>query len=246
MTPVKQDLTTIQIFHPIPVDNLKLLVFDLDGTLADTTVDLSNSMNATLRHFGMEPLPDRTVASFVGNGVPMLLRRSLARSGGIPMEEISDDFLAPYYSFILDEYIAHELDNTLLYPGAAESLNALHEQASKGRWSMAVLTNKPERPAREILAGLGVAQFFVKIYGGDSLPVRKPDPKGLFLLMQQTGATPEQTVMIGDSKTDGQTARNAGAWSLGCAFGYGPQNVMETPPDILVTSAKDWATVLMP
>jgi phosphoglycolate phosphatase len=246
MTAAKQNGATIQVFRPIPVENLKLLVFDLDGTLADTTVDLANSMNATLRHFDMDPLPDQTVASFVGNGVPMLLRRSLARSGGIPIEKISEDMLAPYYSFILDDYIAHELDNTLLYPGAAESLSALHEQAAKGRWSMAVLTNKPERPAREILAGLGVAQFFVKIYGGDSLPVRKPDPKGLFLLMQETGATPEETVEIGDSKTDVQTARNAGAWSLGCEFGYGPQNVMEIPPDILVTSAKEWATVLMP
>jgi phosphoglycolate phosphatase len=109
---------------------------------------------------------------------------------------------------------------------------------------MAVLTNKPVRPAREILEGLGLAGYFVRIYGGDSLPVKKPDPKGLLLLMEEIGALPAETIMIGDSKVDVQTANNAGVWSLGCAFGFGPQNLMDVPPDILVDSARDWSAVL--
>jgi phosphoglycolate phosphatase len=91
-----------------------------------------------------------------------------------------------------------------------------------------------------------MADYFLHIYGGDSFPAKKPDPLGLRTLMRQTGAKPEETVMIGDSKVDVQTARNAGVWSLGCAFGFGPQNLMETPPDVLVDSAADWIAALRP
>ena len=87
---------------------------------------------------------------------------------------------------------------------------------------MAVLTNKPVRPARGICEGLGLADYFLHIYGGDSFPVKKPDPLGLRSLMEETGARPEETVMIGDSQVDVLTARNAGTWSLGCTFGFGP------------------------
>ncbi len=105
---------------------------------------------------------------------------------------------------------------------------------------MAVLTNKPVRPARGICEGLGLADYFLHIYGGDSFPLKKPDPLGLRSLMEETGARPEETVMIGDSQVDVETARNAGAWSIGCAFGFGPQNLADTPPDVLVDSAAEW------
>jgi phosphoglycolate phosphatase len=111
---------------------------------------------------------------------------------------------------------------------------------------MAVLTNKPVRPAQGICEGLGLAEYFLHIYGGDSFPVKKPDPMGLRSLMEETGARPEQTVMIGDSMVDVQTARNAGVWCLGCAFGFGPQNLMDSPPDVLVDSAAEWAAALSP
>lgn len=233
----------IQIFRPIPAGSLKLLVFDLDGTLADTSEDLCNSVNATLIHFGRQPLPDKLVASFVGNGAPMLLRRSLAHSSSVPVGEVNDEVLPRFYSYFLDHYIRHELDHTKAYPGVRESLRALHDECDQPR-ALAVVTNKPVRPAQEILEGLGIASYFVHIYGGDSFPVKKPDPKALLLLMEETDARSEETVMIGDSKVDVQTARNAGVWSLGCAFGYGPQNLMDLPPDVVVNSAKSWATVL--
>jgi phosphoglycolate phosphatase len=111
---------------------------------------------------------------------------------------------------------------------------------------MAVLTNKPVRPARGICEGLGLADYFLHIYGGDSFPLKKPDPLGLRSLMEETGATPEETVMIGDSKVDVETARNAGAWSVGCAFGFGPQNLSDSPPDVLVSTAVEWAQALNP
>jgi phosphoglycolate phosphatase len=102
------------------------------------------------------------------------------------------------------------------------------------------------RPARGICEGLGLAGYFLHIYGGDSFPVKKPDPLGLRTLMEETGALPAETAMIGDSHVDILTARNAGAWSIGCAFGFGPQNLMDTPPDILVDRASEWTQALSP
>jgi phosphoglycolate phosphatase len=102
------------------------------------------------------------------------------------------------------------------------------------------------RPARGICEGLGLAGYFTHIYGGDSFAVKKPDPLGLRTLMEETGAAPDETVMIGDSKVDVQTARNAGAWAVGCAFGFGPQNLMESPPDVLVDRASEWTGLLAP
>ena len=129
---------------------------------------------------------------------------------------------------------------------ALKALEELHDHPQGVARAMAVLTNKPVRPARGICEGLGLADYFLHIYGGDSFAAKKPDPVGLRSLMEETGARPEETVMIGDSAVDVQTARNAGAWALGCAFGFGPQNLMETPPDVVVDSALEWAQALSP
>jgi phosphoglycolate phosphatase len=239
----------IQVFHPIPVEALKLLVFDLDGTLIDSAQDLCNSVNAALDHVSLTALPDSLIASFVGNGAPLLVRRALARSLGGTPESVPDDLQARTYGFFLDYYREHKLDFTYAYGGVLESLtalNALHDIHGGIPRTMAVLTNKPVRPAQGICAGLGLADFFLHIYGGDSFPTKKPSPEGLISLMNEVGARPEETVMVGDSKVDVQVARNAGVWSVGCAFGFGPQNLMETPPDILVDSAIEWIEVLKP
>jgi len=239
----------IRILRSIPVEQLKLLVFDLDGTLIDSAQDLCNSVNATLKHFGGRPLPDPFIASFVGNGAPMLVRRSLASSHGVPLDQVDEDLQAKSYAFFLDYYRAHKLNFTYAYEGvlgALAALRDLHDLHGGEARILAVLTNKPVRPARGICEGLGMADYFLHIYGGDSFPVKKPDPLGLRTLMEETGARPEETVMVGDSKVDVQTARNAGVWSLGCAFGFGPQNLMDTPPDVLVDSAAEWTAALGP
>ena len=236
----------VHIFRPIPVDSLKLLVFDLDGTLIDSAQDLCNCVNAALVHVGQERLPDPLIAGFVGNGVPLLLRRSLAQSHGGNLDKVDEalvdaELMARTQAFFLDYYRQHLLDFTRAYRGVPEALAVLHGGAQR---TMAVLTNKPVRPSKSICAGLGIADFFARIYGGDSFKTKKPDPEGLRSLMAELGFRPEETVMIGDSKVDVRTARNAGAWSIGCAFGFGPQNLMETPPDILVDTALDWTTAL--
>jgi phosphoglycolate phosphatase len=239
----------IEVFRAIPVERLKLLVFDLDGTLIDSAQDLCNSVNAALKEFDHEPLPDPAIASFVGNGAPLLMRRSLALASNLTPDAVDEALFDKAYAFFLQYYREHKLDFTYAYAGVLDALKALkelHDQDGGVTRAMAVLTNKPVRPARGICEGLGMAGHFLHIYGGDSFPAKKPDPMGLRSLMEETGALPEETVMIGDSAVDMRTARNAGAWALGCAFGFGPQNLMDVQPDMVVDSASEWTRALSP
>jgi phosphoglycolate phosphatase len=239
----------IRVLRPLPVDSLKLLVFDLDGTLIDSAQDLCNSVNATLVHFGRPALPDEVIAGYIGDGALLLVNRALSQGS---TEPVTPDFLAHAHQFFLDFYREHKLDYTYAYDGVLEALQALrrlHDQSEASRpgspvRSMAVLTNKPVRPAQAICQALGLAPFFINICGGNSFSTKKPDPEGLFALMQQADARPEQTVMIGDSQVDIQTARNAGAWSIGCTFGLAPETLHAVPPDILVDSPAEWTTAL--
>lgn len=236
----------VRILRPFPVESLKLLVFDLDGTLIDSAQDLCNSVNATLTHFGRQPLPDELIASFIGNGTLMLVRRALAAGESAPVDE---DFLAQAHAYFIDYYRVHKLDFTYAYDGVVEALAALRQlrdlPGGEAR-TLAVLTNKPVRAARGICEGLGLAGYFLHIYGGDSFAVKKPDPMGMRSLMEETGALPEETVMIGDSKVDVETARNAGVWCVGCTFGLAPESLAANPPDVLVDSASEWVAALSP
>lgn len=236
----------IQVFRPIPVDALKLLVFDLDGTLIDSAQDLCNSVNATLAAFGRKPLPDEQIAAYIGNGALTLVRRAFAAEGGPPVD---DPTIARAHDHFLAYYREHKLDYTYAYDGVLEALEALrsvHDQTDAPARAMAVLTNKPVRPAQAICEALGLAPYFLNIYGGNSFNTKKPDPEGLFALMQEADARPEETVMIGDSQVDVQTARNAGAWSIGCTFGLAPGSLEAIPPDVLVDSPADWTAALRP
>lgn len=236
----------MRVLRPIPIEAIRLIVFDLDGTLIDSARDLCNSVNAALEHMGRPHLSDEIIASFVGNGAPMLVRRSLAVENGVSPDEVHDEELATAYSFFLAHYREHKLDYTYAYEGVLESLAALKTAPNGTPRHLAVLTNKPVRPARAICEGLGMGDAFFQVYGGDSFAFKKPDPLGLRTLMREAGAEPHETVMIGDSKVDVLTARNAGAWSMGCQFGFGPQNLMEEPPDVVVDSAREWALALTP
>ena len=115
----------VHVFRPLPQERLKLLVFDLDGTLIDSAQDLCNSVNAALGEVGREPLPDPAIAGFVGNGAPMLMRRSLAMAGGVRPEQVDESLLTEAYAFFLKYYREHKLDFTYAYDGVLEALAAL-------------------------------------------------------------------------------------------------------------------------
>ena len=233
----------IRVIRPIPVERLKLLVFDLDGTLIDSAQDLCNSVNATLAEFDRAPLPDAVVWTYIGDGALMLVRRALF---GRDADEVDEDFLARAYAFFLDYYREHKLDFTYAYGGVLEALTTLRTAPDGSTRSMSVLTNKPVRPAMAICEALGLAPFFKHVYGGNSFAMKKPDPMGLRALMDEAGAEPEETVLIGDSEVDVATARNAGTWVIGCTFGLSPLGLVANPPDVLVDAPEDWMAALDP
>ena len=222
----------------------RLLVFDLDGTLIDSRIDLTNSVNAMLAHFGKPVLAERTVASYIGDGAAALVRRALAHAHMIASERDPHDdaFIDQALDWFIRYYHVHKLDYTYVYPGVLESLTAIRSRHPT--LPMAVLTNKPVRPSRDICKHLGLAHFFFAIYGGNSFPTKKPDPAGLLTLIREASSTPAETVMIGDSHVDVETARASEARSLGCTFGLSPESLAAAKPDLTVDRAADWPAAL--
>ncbi len=191
-------------------DLYDLFVFDLDGTLADTRVDIARSVNYALSRQGLPPLEVPVVTRYVGNGARVLMERALGSRGAqADLESALRDFLAHYRE--------HCLDSTTLYPGVLEALRGLR---GEGKW-LAVLTNKPLDPTKRILEALGVLSFFHRIEGGDSAPARKPDPSGLLGIAGELGCDRSRTLVVGDSSVDVETARAAGAAAAVVVYGFG-------------------------
>jgi phosphoglycolate phosphatase len=189
-----------------------------------------HAVNATRAHMDMPPLENDTVASYVGNGAPVLIRRVL---GGQASEADVQEAL----EFFLEYYRDHKLDYTHLYPGVKESLARLDSAGVK----LAVLTNKPERISRAIVEGLGVGDRFRQVYGGNSFDYKKPNPIGIEKLMEECGAARDRTMMIGDSSIDILTARNAQVKSCGVTYGFQPETLAEAKPDLLVDRIEELA-----
>jgi phosphoglycolate phosphatase len=202
---------------------VRALIFDLDGTLIDSKLDLALSVNATLAELGRDPLPHEQIFSYVGQGAPALIARALGGDASELDCTLGLEFFIKYYS-------AHKLDNTVLYPGVRETLDALQGMP------MAVLTNKPVRVSRSIIEDLGVAHYFRFVYGGNSFERKKPDPMGVETILREFRAAPSQAMVVGDSEIDVQTARNAGTWACGVTYGFGSHRLEEYPPDLLVDS----------
>ncbi len=211
----------------------KLLVFDLDGTLADTRTDLACAVNHALRNLSLRELAGDIIAGFVGDGLSRLMQRSLkaagANQGGL--DKSIDLFRAHYKE--------HLVDNTVLYPGVADALRGVSEQ------KMVVLTNKPHRYSTPVLEHLGIRSLFAEVYGGDTFPTKKPDPFPLREIMKEHGAERNETLMIGDSLIDIAAARAAGVRICAVSYGFTPrEKLADLHPDWLIYDLRQLLDVL--
>jgi len=214
---------------------MPLIVFDLDGTLIDSRLDLAESTNEMLASYGARPLSVDAVAAMVGEGARILIARALAAAGLDPDEP---DALNRF----LEIYDRRLLVHTRPYAGVIEML---HE--ARARAELAVLTNKPEAPTRRLLEAFEMSGLFGRVVGGDSAFPRKPDPGGLQALMREAGATTETTLFVGDSMIDVETARRAGTRICVALYGFGRLRgeLVLTGEELLADSPKELGRVIV-
>ncbi|OFV99337.1 MAG: hypothetical protein A3F68_06775 [Acidobacteria bacterium RIFCSPLOWO2_12_FULL_54_10] len=217
--------------------DIRLVVFDLDGTLIDSKTDLVLSVNATLENLGRKTLDTETISSYVGQGSQVLIQKALGM--GCTPEEV-----AMSLEFFMGHYREHKLDNTVLYEGVRETLKHLAKGNHRGERALAVLTNKPERVSREIIQELDLMTLFRCVYGGNSFEKKKPDPAGLRTILDETGVAPAEAMIVGDSDIDVRTGVAAGTRTCGVTYGFGKLDLDANPPDVLVSSFGELVAVI--
>ena len=232
----------IRTVRPFDPHAIKLVIFDLDGTLIDSRRDLVHSVNAALRHIGRPELPDDVIAGYVGDGAPVLIQRAL---GG---ESTDDALVRKGLEFFLAYYREHKLDHTTVYMGMAEALAAIQKAVPSATGNgqtrrMAVLSNKPVNPSRAIVEALGLGPFFSQVYGGNSFATKKPDPEGARRLLEENAASPKETVIVGDSHVDVETGRNAGLWTVGVTYGFSAHTLDDPKPDVTIDTTAELAEI---
>jgi phosphoglycolate phosphatase len=194
-------------FYLMPT--IKLIIFDLDGTLTDSLADLTDAVNYVRAHYKKAPLSQEQVRTMVGQGARVLVQRALEDQ---PSSEI--DRALPAFLAYNERHLA---DKTILYPGVSVTLSSLQQHG----YLLAVISNKNEDLCRKLLSILGVESCFSLVLGGDSLPERKPSPLPLLTAMERLHVAPSETVMVGDSINDIAAGAAAGVKTIGCRYGYG-------------------------
>ena len=213
------------------LSSVRALIFDLDGTLIDSKQDLIHSVNAMLRELGRGELAEETISGYIGHGAPKLVARALGDGS-------SEEERQRALQFFLHYYEQHKMDTTRTYPGVAETLEKLSNVP------MAVLTNKPVRISVRILDTMGLSKYFRSIYGGNSFETKKPHPLGARTILRELSAEPHETLLVGDSEVDVQTARNANTWACGVTYGLGSERLVQHPPDVLLDSLTELPPLL--
>jgi len=213
-----------------------IVLFDLDGTLVDSNLDLCPAINHALAMQGRPPIPEQQARTMIGGGVVLLLKRALDATGG----GVSEDRLAELTHGLLEHYWAHIADNTVTYPGVLGALDVL---AAKG-CQLAVVTNKLEKPARALIEALGLTDRFCAILGGDTLGPDSGKPKGDMLLAALAQCGGGRAVMVGDSTYDVRAARNAGLPVVTYRFGYHDVPVAELGGDAMIDHFDELVDVL--
>lgn len=208
---------------------IRLIIYDLDGTLIDSRLDIAEAVNGTLREMGLRELPIEQVSSFVGEGVTNLMRRALevAAQGPLPPLERSIRLFRRRYG-------EHLLDRTCLYPSVQKVLDFFKDRMQ------AVITNKPEDFTRTILAGLGIDSYFFCIVGGDQGFPKKPSPEAVHEIIRSAGVGAGETLLVGDSRTDVETGRNAGVRTVAVTYGFGRREELEkVKPDLILSDLEE-------
>jgi phosphoglycolate phosphatase len=209
---------------------VRAFLFDLDGTLIDSKLDLVNSVNFMVQEMQREVLPLATVAGYIGHGAPRLVADALG-------PETAEADRKRGLEIFLAHYGEHNLDGTRAYPGVVEGLEALQDRP------MAVLTNKPKKMSVDILEALGLLKYFRAVYGGDSFEKKKPDPAGALTILKDLGAQPQEAAMVGDSDVDIKTARNTGMLAIAVNYGFGQHDRQAQPADLYVDSLQEIAAL---
>ena len=212
------------------------VIFDLDGTLVDTAPDLTAALNKVLDDAGHRSVPLSEVTHLVGDGARALVERGFDMVGaplaGVALEAQIESFIA-YYG-------AHLADESRPYEGVEETLQALHDEGAR----LGVCTNKRAHFSQRLLDEIGLARYFAAIAGGDSLPVKKPDPRHVLAAIEWAGGQPECAVMVGDSLKDMEAARGAGVACVAVAYGYGANAATLAAADAVIATFAELPGVL--
>ncbi len=192
---------------------IQLFVFDFDGTLVDTRLDIADSVNRVLQDLELRTLPREQIFTFIGGGAKQLIACALEGSG-------FDDRALALEKFMKD-YELHLVDQTRLYPNCRETLDFFSDK------KMTILSNKPTRFIKDILDRLNCAEPFATIIGGDTLGVKKPDPAGLLQMMNDFTLSGKEVLMVGDSVVDIETGRRAGVPTCGITHGHAGRRALE-------------------
>lgn len=213
---------------------IKLLIYDLDGTLIDSCQDMADAINWTLAQLGLKPLPAKRIGSFVGMGVQHLVTESLKEAPG---PKISLPPVEKVIQMYRDRYADHLVAKTRLYPSVKRVLTQLKTR------KQAVVTNKPEDSSCEILKRLGIDSYFFRVIGGDGPFAKKPSPAAILHLMRAARARPDETFFVGDSAIDIKTARNAGVRVAAVTYGFASRHeIAAAKPDFILSHFRDLIT----
>lgn len=217
--------------HLFKGQNPELVLFDLDGTLIDSVPDLAEAVDSMLLTLGREAVGVSHVRHWVGNGAPMLVKRALTGEQEPDDSALDDALFEQAFELFMEAYGNNTAHSSELYPGVVACLEGLKRRGIR----MGLVTNKPIRFTYPLLEEFGLSGFFDVVLGGDSLPVKKPDPGQLFHAMQELGVKPENTLMVGDSRNDIGAAKAAGCPVVAVPYGYNHGEPVElSQPDLIV------------
>jgi phosphoglycolate phosphatase len=197
------------------MDEVKLIILDLDGTIIDSLADLTDATNHMLSEMGRDKLSGQQVRKLVGQGARKLAERAMPDADSAEIECALEIFLSYNAS--------HIADKTTLYPGVRETLTALQESG----FHLAVISNKNVALCHQVIATLGVTDFFEAVMGADTMNFRKPSPEPIFKLLRDLALSPTNAVMVGDSINDIAAGNAAGVVTVGCTYGYGEISELE-------------------